>query len=325
MSRLQHKRILVTGGAGFLGSHIVEILQKEQVKNIFVPRSSQYNLVQMDHVQRLYDDVRPDVVIHLAAKVGGIRANMRTPGGFFYDNLMMGLHMMEVGRQRGIEKFVALGTACSYPKCTPAPFREEDFWNGYPEETNAPYGLAKRMLLVQSQAYRAQYGFNAIFLIPANLYGPRDNFDEDNSHVIPALIRKCVQARIRGEDRIILWGTGKPSREFFFVEDAAKAIVYATERYDGAAPINLGTGKEIRIREVLGIVQRLTKFSGKVIWNSAMPDGQPRRCLNLNRMKALLGGFPMVDLETGLKQTVQWYENAIGENFERFAGEAKAG
>jgi len=325
MSRLQHKRILVTGGAGFLGSHIVERLKEEQVRNIYVPRSSQYNLVQMDHVQRLYDDARPDIVIHLAAKVGGIRANMRNPGTFFYENLMMGLQMMEVGRQRGIEKFVALGTACSYPKCTSVPFREEDFWVGYPEETNAPYGLAKRMLLVQSQAYRAQYGLNAIFLIPANLYGPRDNFDEDHSHVIPALIRKCMQARKRGEDHIMLWGTGEPSREFLFVEDAAKAIVYATKWYDGADPINLGTGQETRIREVLAIIQQLTNFSGTVIWNSAMPDGQSRRCLNLNRMKALLGDFPMVDIELGLEQTVQWYQSVLGEDLDRLAGEVRAG
>ncbi len=321
-----NKRVLVTGGAGFLGSFVVEKLKERGCKDIFIPRSKDYDLVQMEAVKRLYQDAKPDIVIHLAAKVGGIGANRENPGKFFYDNLMMGVQMMEIGRQVGIEKFVALGTICAYPKFTPVPFKEEDLWNGYPEETNAPYGLAKKMLLVQAQAYRQQYGFNAIFLMPVNLYGPRDNFDLESSHVIPALIRKCLeaQAKVKAEAKIkenisqpqphpqpsiTVWGTGKPTREFLYVEDAAEGILLATERYNKPDPVNLGAGFEISIKDLVELIAKLTGFKGEIIWDTTKPDGQPRRCLDTTKAEKEFGFRAKTDFETGLKKTIEWYIN----------------
>src|SRR5436190_5286351 len=267
MSWWRDKKIVVTGGAGFLGSRVISKLRDRGVVNPFVPRSHDYDLVRYGDVVRLYRDTQPDLVIHLAAQVGGIGANRANPGKFFYDNLMMGVQMIEVGRQRGLEKFVAIGTICAYPKFTPVPFKEEDLWNGYPEETNAPYGLAKKMLLVQSQAYREQYGFNSIFLLPVNLYGPGDNFDPDSSHAIPAIVRKCVEAIQRNENEVVLWGTGSPTREFLHVEDAADGIVLAAERYNGSEPVNLGSGMEISIRDLAELIREITGFRGKFVWD----------------------------------------------------------
>jgi GDP-L-fucose synthase len=263
----------------------------------------------MEAVERLYRDSKPEIVIHLAARVGGIGANRANPGKFFYDNLMMGVQMMDAGRRVGIEKFVAIGTVCSYPKFTPVPFKEEDLWNGYPEETNAPYGLAKKMLLVQSQAYRQQYGFNSIFLLPVNLYGPRDNFDLNASHVIPALIRKCVEAIQKGESEILVWGTGKPTREFLYVEDAAEAILLAAEKYNKPDPVNIGTGFEISIKDLVELVAKQTGFKGKIIWDSSKPDGQPRRCLDVSRAEKEFGFRARMSFEGGLRKTIGWYRN----------------
>lgn len=304
----ENKKIVVTGGAGFLGSFVVEKLKVRNCKEIFVPRSAKYDLVQMEGVRRLYQDTKPNIVIHLAAKVGGIGANQANPGKFFYDNLIMGVQMMEQGRLFGVEKFVAMGTICSYPKFTPVPFKEEDLWNGYPEETNAPYGLAKKMLLVQSQAYRQQYGFNSIFLLPVNLYGPRDNYDLNTSHVIPALIRKCIEAIQSGKDEIVVWGTGKPTREFLYVEDAVEGILLATEHYNKSEPVNLGTGFEISIKDLVELIAKLTGFSGKIIWDTTKPDGQPRRRLDTSRAEKAFGFRAKVEFETGLKKTVAWYQ-----------------
>lgn len=304
---------MVTGGAGFLGTAVVEILQQKSCRKIFVPRKTNYDLVEMENVKRLYKDAQPDVVIHLAASVGGIGANLQNPGTFFYENIMMGTQMMEVGRQIGLEKFVAVGTVCSYPKYTPIPFHVDDLWNGYPEETNAPYGLAKKMLAVQSQAYRTQYQFNSIFLLPANLYGPGDNFDEQSSHVIPAFIHKCVQARRMGMERITLWGTGAATREFLYVTDAAKAIVLAAEKYNDWLPLNLGTGQEIRIKDLWEIIKGEVGYRGEVEWNHHMPDGQPRRCLDVSAMKEQLQFFPEITLEEGLKNTIIWYDHQFTE------------
>lgn len=301
------KRILVTGGAGFLGSFVVKKLREESYENIFVPRSRDYDLTLMESVRKIYEDTNPDIVIHLSAKVGGIGANRENPGKFFYDNLMMGVQLMEIGRQRGIEKFVALGTICSYPKFAPIPFKEEDIWNGYPEETNAPYGLAKKMLLVQSQAYRAQYGFNSIYLMPVNLYGPGDNFDPSSSHVIPALIRKCVEAVEQKKDEIIAWGTGRATREFLYVEDCAEAIVLATERYDKPEPVNIGAGFEISIKDLTYLIAELVGFKGKIVWDVSKPDGQPRRCLDITRAKKEFGFQAKTDFKKGLTETIQWY------------------
>jgi len=306
--KLKNKRILVTGGAGFLGKHLVAKLKERGCRHIFVPLIEKYDLVQMPAVKRLYKDAKPDIVIHLAAKVGGIGANRENPGSFFYDNLMMGVQLMEVGRQVGIEKFVALGTICAYPKFTPVPFKEEDLWNGYPEETNAPYGLAKKMLLVQSQAYRQQYGFNSIFLLPVNLYGPGDNFDPKSSHVIPALIKKCVDAIKNGDKEIIVWGTGKATREFLYVEDAAEGIILATERYDKSDPINLGAGFEISIKNLVSLIVRLTGFKGKIIWDKTKPDGQPRRCLDIMKASREFNHKPKITLKEGLQNTLEWFE-----------------
>jgi len=303
----EDRRIVVTGGAGFLGGYVVEGLQKRGCRNILVPKIEDYDLVNIADIVRMYGDMRPDIVIHLAAIVGGIGANREHPGEFFYKNLMMGIQLIEQGRLRNIEKFVAIGTVCAYPKFTPVPFKEEDIWNGYPEETNAPYGLAKKMLLVQSQSYRAEYGFNSIFLLPVNLYGPGDNFDPKSSHVIPALIKKCVDAIESGADYIDCWGTGAPSREFIYVADAAEGILLATEHYNGAEPVNIGAGFEITIKDLVEKIATLTGFSGRVRWDSSKPDGQPRRRLDVSRAKECFGFEAKTSFEEGLKQTIKWY------------------
>jgi GDP-L-fucose synthase len=303
---LDQRTVLVTGGAGFLGRQVVAELERRGAKDVVAPRSREYDLVDGDAVRRLLDRARPDVVIHLAAVVGGIGINRAHPGRFFYENLMMGTQLIEESRQRGVEKFVAVGTVCSYPKHAPVPFREDDLWNGYPEETNAPYGLAKKMLLVQTQAYRQEYGFRGIFLLPVNLYGPGDNFDPDSSHVIPALIRKFVEAREAGADHVDAWGTGEASREFLYVEDAARGIVLATERYEGADPVNLGTGREIRIRELAEKIRALVGFEGEIRWDQGQPDGQPRRCLDVSRAAAF-GFRAETSFDEGLRRTIEWY------------------
>lgn len=304
---LNNQCIMITGGEGFLGRYVVAELQRKDVKYIFIPRHDDYDLTQVNDVVRLYRDNRPDIVIHLAAKVGGIGINQEKPGEFFYDNLMMGVHLMEQARQFGIKKFVSIGTVCAYPKFTPVPFKEADLWNGYPEETNAPYGLAKKMLLVQGQAYRQQYGFNAIYLLPVNLYGPGDNFKLHSSHVIPALIKKCVDALDQGEERIVAWGTGRASREFLYVEDAARAIVLATEKYDQPEPINIGSAMEITIKDLLELIAELTGFKGEIIWDSSKPDGQPRRSLDTSRARQEFGFQAQTDFRAGLRQTIDWY------------------
>lgn len=306
-SSLIGKRIVVTGGAGFLGSHVVEQLQASGCRSIAVPRSAEYDLRTADAVARMYEHFRPQVVVHLAARVGGIGANRANPGSFFYDNLTMGVELMEQARRCGIEKFVAVGTVCAYPKFTPAPFREDELWNGYPEETNAPYGLAKKMLLVQAQAYRTQYGLDAIFLLPTNLYGPRDSFDPERSHVIPALIKKCLDAIEQGQDRIEFWGTGRATREFLYVEDCARAIVLATARYDKPAPVNIGSGQEISIRELADLIIRSTGFVGEVKWDETMPDGQPRRCLDVSSAQAEFGFRASTSFADGIQRTIEWY------------------
>ena len=299
---------MVTGGAGFLGSFVLEELARRGATQVFVPRSRDYDLVDMAAVKRLYADARPTLVIHMAARVGGIGANRANPGRFFYENLMMGVQLIEQGRQAGLRKLVALGTICAYPKFAPVPFREEDIWNGYPEETNAPYGLAKKMLLVQSEAYRQQYGFNSIVLFPVNLYGPRDNFDLETSHVVPALIRKCVEARDRGERQIVVWGDGSPSREFLHARDAAEGIVTAAEGYDKSDPVNLGAGFEIRIRDLVPLVARLCRFQGEIVWDTTRPNGQPRRMLDTSRAQREFGWKARIPFEEGLRETVEWYE-----------------
>ena len=311
MLDLKSKRIVVTGGAGFLGSFILERLRQRGCRdNVFVPRIEEYDLVEQANVQRMYDDFRPDLVIHLAAVVGGIGANRAHPGEFYFKNMAMGLFLMEEARRRKIEKFVALGTICAYPKFTPVPFREEDLWNGYPEETNAPYGLAKKMMLVQSQAYRQEYGFNSIFLLPVNLYGPRDNFDPASSHVIPALIKKCLDARDVGAREIVVWGTGNASREFLYAGDAAEGIVLAAERYDSSEPINIGAGFEIKIKDLVPLIARLTGFQGDIVWDATKPDGQPRRMLDTSRAEKLFGFKAKVGFEEGLRETIAWYEKS---------------
>jgi GDP-L-fucose synthase len=305
-----YKRVVVTGGAGFLGRFIVDRLRVQPGVEVFVPRSVDYNLVDATDIKRLYADTRPDLVIHLAAVVGGIGANQKNPGKFFYENLMMGVQLIEQARLNNVNKFVALGTVCAYPKFTPTPFSEDDLWNGYPEETNAPYGLAKKMMLVQSQSYRDQYGFNSIFLLPANLYGPGDNFDPETSHVIPALIRKCIEARIEGRPSIEAWGTGNASREFLYVEDCADAIISAAAIYNESEPVNIGTGNEITIAELVKLIARLTRFDGEIRWQSNKPDGQPRRRLEVTRAFDKFQFRARISLEEGLKRTVDWYEAA---------------
>jgi GDP-L-fucose synthase len=300
------RRVCVTGGAGFLGSYVIGRLT-EAGASVFVPRASQFDLREREAIRRMYDEARPEMVIHLAAVVGGIGANRDNPGRYFYDNLIMGVELIEEARRRGIEKFVATGTICAYPKHTPVPFREEDLWNGYPEETNAPYGLAKKMMLVQSQAYREQYGFNSIFLLPVNLYGARDNFDPRSSHVIPALIRKCVEAVEQGEREVVIWGTGRATREFLHADDCARAILMAAERYDSSEPVNIGAGFEISIRELAQLIAELTEFRGQLVWDESKPDGQPRRRLDVTRAKETFGFVAEIPFEDGLRQTIEWY------------------
>jgi len=309
----QAKRVVVTGGAGFLGSFVTEKLRQRGATDIFIPRIEDYNLVDREAVRRLYDDLlagidpKDLVVIHLAAHVGGIGANREHPAEFFYDNLMMGVELMHQAWQRGVGKFTAIGTVCAYPKFTPVPFKEEDLWIGYPEETNAPYGLAKKMLLVQAQAYRQQYGFNAIYLLPVNLYGPRDNFNPASSHVIPALIRKSFEAQERGDKELVVWGDGTPTREFLYVEDAAEGILAATEKYDGPEPVNLGSGHEISIKALAEMITGLTGFEGKLTWDASKPNGQPRRGLDVTRARDYFGWQAQVGFEEGLRRTIAWY------------------
>jgi GDP-L-fucose synthase len=302
------RRVMVTGGAGFLGSAVVPRLRAAGAAEVFVPHVEDYDLRTREDIDRALADAKPDLVIHLAAVVGGIGANRENPGRFFYDNAIMGIQLIEQARQAGVAKFLTVGTVCAYPKFTPVPFREEDLWNGYPEETNAPYGLAKKMLLVQSQGYRDQYGFNAIYLLPVNLYGPGDNFDPASSHVIPALIKKCIDARDRGDEAIEVWGTGSASREFLYVEDAANGIVLAAERYDGREPVNLGVGSEITIRDLVTLIVRLTGFHGEIRWDPSKPDGQPRRALDTSRAREAFGFIAKTSFEDGLRATIDWYE-----------------
>jgi GDP-L-fucose synthase len=307
------KRVIVTGGAGFLGSFVTQKLREKGAKHVFVPLIEQYNLVEISEIQRMYEDAEASapgletIVIHLAALAGGIGANRARPADFFYINLMMGVQLMHEAWKRGAGKFIAIGTVCAYPKHTPIPFREENLWDGYPEETNAPYGLAKKMLLVQAQTYREQYGFNAIYLLPVNLYGPRDNFDLESSHVIPALIRKCVEAKERGDNEVILWGDGSPTREFLFAGDAAEGILLAAQKYNASEPVNLGSGKEIRIKDLAEMIANLTGYQGKINWDTRKPNGQPRRALDTSRAEKYFGFKAAVPFEEGLRQTIDWY------------------
>ena len=307
ISKLDEKRITITGGKGFLGKHLIRAFRNKGCRYITVADLPEYNLIRLEDVRKLYEETKPHIVVHLAAKVGGIGFNRENPGALFYENIMMGVQLIHEGHLHGIEKFVALGTICAYPKFTPIPFKEENLWNGYPEETNAPYGLAKKMMLVQAQAYRRQYDFNAIFLLPVNLYGPGDNFDPRSSHVIPALIKKCVDAVRSGEEEIVVWGTGDATREFFYVEDAAEAIVLASEKYDKSEPVNIGAGFEISIRVLVGLITELTGFTGRVVWDVTKPDGQPRRMLDTARAFQEFGFRARTNFREGLAKTIAWY------------------
>lgn len=311
MIALPNKRVVVTGGAGFLGSHLVRRLEQMGCREVFVPIYPDYDFTRTDAIERLFAEHRPEVLIHLAAAVGGIGANRANPGRFFYENAVMGIQLIEAARRHGVEKTVVLGTICAYPKFTPVPFSEEDLWNGYPEETNAPYGIAKKALLVQCQAYREQYGMNAIFLLPVNLYGPGDNFHLESSHVIPALIRKCVEAVDGGHDEIVLWGDGSPTREFLYVEDAAEGIILATEHYDKALPVNLGSGMEIAIGDLAVKIAGIVGFSGRIIWDATKPNGQPRRCLDVSRAEREFGFRATTPFDAGLRRTIEWYLNYV--------------
>jgi GDP-L-fucose synthase len=302
-----HKRVLVTGGAGFLGSHAVDKLRARGCSQIVVPRSKEYDLCDKDAIVALLHEAKPHLIIHLAAVVGGIGANRQHPGKFFYDNAIMGLQMIEQARRFGVDKFVCVGTVCSYPKYTPVPFKEVDLWEGYPEETNAPYGLAKKMLLVQLQAYRQEYAFNGVYVVPVNLYGPRDNFDLETSHVIPALMRKCVEAKRQGESHIVAWGSGEVTREFLYVEDAVEGIILAAERYEQSAPVNLGSGQEIKIRDLANLIREVAGFQGTIAWDTSRPDGQPRRCLDTTAAWQAFGFRAATPLRDGLAKTMQWY------------------
>jgi GDP-L-fucose synthase len=312
-SRLVDKRVLVTGGSGFLGRHVVDSLRKHGCRDVIVVRKAQHNLTREPDVKRLFEDMTPNVVIHLAAVVGGIGANRDNPGTFFYQNVMMGALTMEYARRTGVEKFVGVGTICEYPKLAPVPFLERDLWNGYPEETNAPYGIAKKMLLVQGQAYRQQYGFDAIHVLPVNLYGPHDNFDPASSHVIPALVRKCLDAVETGASEVVCWGTGNATREFLYVEDCAEAIVCATEQYDRPEPVNLGAGFEISIRDLAELIASLTGFKGRLTFDRTKPDGQPRRSLDVTRATNSFGFTASTDFKTGLTRTIDWYKAERGK------------
>jgi GDP-L-fucose synthase len=303
------QRVVVTGGAGFLGSYVVDKLKARGCQHLFAPRKADYDLRNLEAIQQLYADTRPSLIIHLAAVVGGIGANRERPGEFFYDNLMMGAQLLEQARLAAVDKFVAIGTVCAYPKFAPIPFREDDLWNGYPEETNAPYGLAKKMLLVQSQAYREQYGYNSLFLLPVNLYGPRDNFDPRTSHVIPALIKKCVEAVARGDEEIVVWGDGSPTREFVYVEDAAEGIVLAAECYNASEPVNIGSGFEISIKNLVERIAAYAGFKGRLVWDTTKPNGQPRRRLDTSRAAQAFGFRAQVGFEEGLRRTVDWFVN----------------
>lgn len=312
MSQVVGKTVVVTGGAGFLGSLVVDRLRAAGAGTVFVPRSSVYDLTEQEAVRRLFDDARPEIIVHLAAEVGGIGANRDNPGRYFYANAAMGIHLIEESRLRGVEKFVQVGTVCSYPKFAEVPFREDALWDGFPEETNAPYGIAKKSLLVMLDAYRLQYGFRSVYLLPVNLYGPGDNFDPHTSHVIPALIRKFTEAREKGLGTVTLWGSGSPSREFLYVDDAARAIVMACEHDDDPEPMNVGTGREVSIRDLADLIARLTGFQGDVEWDTTKPDGQPRRCLDTSRAAARLGFRAEVDLEDGLQRTISWWDEHGG-------------
>jgi len=313
MNFWEDKRVIITGGAGFLGSYVVEKLRERGGKNIFVPLVEDYDLTKEKNIIKLYQNYPANIVIHLAAVVGGIGANRENPGKFYYDNLVMGAMLMEYARQFEVDKFVAIGTICAYPKFTPVPFKEEDLWNGYPEETNAPYGLAKKMMLVQSRAYRTQYNFNSIFLLPLNLYGPRDNFNPKSSHVIPALIKKFVETVEKGKEEVVCWGTGNPTRGFLYVEDAAEGILLATEKYNKSEPVNLGTDLEISIEDLAELIARLVEFKGKIKWDTSKPDGQPRRRLDTTRAEREFGFKAKMDFEEGLKRTIEWYKKYINK------------